>query len=1226
MSSLKVMEMRKLILFLNLFLLLGVVVVAQPKDTEISKDPSEYPVWIDMMQDQEANFYETVDAFNKYWATRPERKGSGYNPFKRWEWYMMHKINPDGSRRPLGLDAQLYNEFINNQKNTKLFEGDWNNIGPIQLPSSPYDFWGNGRINAIAFHPTNVDIIYIGAPAGGLWRSDDGGQNWTPLTDNQPTLGVSSIAIDYISPDIIYIGTGDRDAGDAEGWGVYKSTDGGQTFSPKNDEMGLSTVGRLIIHPTDPKILYAAANSGIYKTVDGAEHWIRTQTGNMKEIVFNPANPDIIYASGGGNFYKSIDAGDSFIEITNGIPSASRGVIDVSLANPDYVYFFATSNSAYIGTYLSIDNGESFTLQSDSPNVMGWDCSGGSGGQAWYDLDIAVDPLDENVIYAGGINCWKSIDAGVTWSMVSNQTGNCGAYPVHADLHVLEWNPLNSKLYVGNDGGIWFTDDDGATWERITNGLAIGQQYKLGQSKLLQNHVTTGYQDNGISLFHTDTWIQSDMYADGMEAEMDNHDTTLSYGCMQYGRMYRMVDDKADKLIAGQGIGGINEQGNWITPFCQSENNPEVMFAGYQNLWRTKNLQQSSPSWTKISSNIGSGSVTIVEHSPANENIFYFVTSGNSFIKSENIMDASPTYTNLQSMLPGAGTITDIEAHPWNADIVYITRGPGIYKSINGGVSWEDITGGLPNINLNDLAYYNRNNVEGLYVGTNVGVFFKDEFMSDWFMFSQNLPAALLVTEIEIFHDPIDPLEDRVRASSYGRGLWGSPTYYYSPTADFEASETNIPAGCGIDFFDLSQGYPQSWLWNFEGGTPATSEVSNPVGIIFENEGVFEVSLTVTNPDGSDTKTVAGYITVVEGLLPTVNFTSNVSTQCSNAPVYLFDESEGCPTQWHWSFSPDNVSYLEGTTENSQNPVVNFGSVGMYSVTLSVSNSSGQSELIKENYLSIGGELLPFAEDFSGESFDAMGWEIENPDQSITWALTDAETPQGIIEGVSWINIFNYSQFGARDYMISPIMNFSGFDNIYMSFEYAYAERYAPSDSLIVSISDDCGITWAKVYANGPDGQGAFSTSEPTTDFFEPQSTEDWCVAGYGAECPIINLSEWAGNANMKIRFESYSRYGNNLYINKVDISNTVGLFNNISKDDNGFVIHPNPASKQVSIIVEDAGYNEVSVLDAHGRLLISESIINQSITLDISTLKAGIYFVRVDSESNSSTQKIIVK
>ena len=1216
--------MRKFSILLFVIILSGVACFAQEINEEIDKtNPAEYPVWIEMMQDQNANYFETVDAFNSYWESRPERKGSGYNPFKRWEWYMSHMINPDGSRKPQGMDRNLYLDFVNSQRFSPDFSGDWSNIGPISLPSSPYDFWGNGRINAIAFHPTDADIVYIGAPAGGLWESTDGGQTWNTLTDNQPTLGVSAIVVDHSNPDIIYIGTGDRDAGDAQGMGVFKSTDGGITFNPSNTGMTSATVGRMIMHPTNSQIVIAATSSGIYKTTDEGASWTQSQSGNMKEVIFNASDPNTVYASASGNFYKSTDGGDSFTKITNGTPTgASRGVIDVSAANPDYVYFFTTTSSSYYGTYLSTDGGDSFTLRSNSPNVMGWDCSGGSGGQAWYDLDIAVDPTNENVIYAGGINCWKSSDGAQSWSMVSNQTGQCGADAVHADLHVLEWNPHNGFLYVGNDGGIWYTSTNGAVWTRITNGLAIGQQYKLGQSQLLQNHVTTGYQDNGISLFHTDTWIQSDMYADGMEAAMDISDTTLSYGCMQYGRMYRMVNDKADVLIAGQGINGINESGEWITPFCPHETDNKVMFVGYQNLWKTSNLQASAPSWSKISNNVGAGAIKVVEHSPANGNLFYYSTTGNSLIRSDNIMESSITYSNLQDLTPGSGSINDIEAHPWDENIVYITRGTKIFKSVDKGASWEDISSNLPGMNLNDVAYYDRNNVEGLYVATNIGVFFKDEFMTDWILFSDGMPAAILVTEVEIYYDANQRTDDRIRASSYGRGLWGSSTYYYAPTAGFEASETNIPAGCAIDFFDRSQGYPHSWTWTFEGGTPLTSNDPNPTGVIFENAGNFEVSLTVTNPDGSDTETIVGYITVVDGLLPDVEFTSDITTQCSSQPLYLYDESEGCPTQWLWSFEPDNVTYLDGTNETSQFPVVSLSDVGLYSVTLAVSNSSGQSNLTKEDYLFIGGQLLPFSEDFSGPSFAEIGWEIENPDQSMTWGLTDAETPMGIIEGVSWMNNFNYPNMGARDYMISPIMNFSGFDNVYMTFEYAYAERYAPSDSLIVSISDDCGVSWTQVYADGPDGQGAFSTSEPTTDFFEPQGSTDWCVAGYGPDCPIINLSSWAGNADIKVRFEAYSRYGNNLYINKVDISNSVGLFENLTSSEDSFMIHPNPATEQVSVLVKEKGNHTVNILDASGRILMTAKISDERVIIDISNLNSGIYFVKVGSE----TKKLIIQ
>ena len=1217
--------MKKTSLLFFAMLLISMFTYAQTIDSPKSKNnPTDYPVWIDMMMDQDANFYETVDAFNKYWENRTYRKGQGYNPFKRWEWHMQFKINPDGSRKIPGYDRSEYLKYRNNHNTDSRFSGNWTNLGPIHLPSSNEPSWGNGRINAIAFHPTDADLFYAGAPSGGLWRTNDGGQTWTPLSDNQPSLGVSSIVVDYNNPDIIYVGTGDRDGGDAEGLGVYKSTDGGANFFPSNDNISTATVGRLIQSPVDANVLYAATSFGIYKTTDGAASWVRKYSGIMQEIVFKPNDPNVIYASASGKFFKSINAGDNWIRITSGISgSPYRGVIDVSIDNPNYVYFFTTTYSAYNGLYLSTDAGENFTLQSDSPNVMGWACNGGEGGQAWYDLDIGVDPNDANVIYAGGINCWKSNDAGQSWVMVSHMLGQCDAESAHADLHVLEWNPLNNILYVGNDGGVWWTDDDGDTWNNITDGLAIGQQYKLSQSKLLQNHVATGYQDNGISFYHTDSWIQSDMFADGMECVMDIQDTSLAYGCAQFGRMYRMIDDKATTMIAGNNINGINEMGNWVTPFCQHENNPEVMFIGYQNLWRTTDLQEYNPDWTRISLNIGGGALRVVEHSPADENLLYFAANS-SLVRSDNIMDEIPDYIILSSSLPGSGSVFDIEAHPINPEIVYVTRGAHVYKSTNKGFSWDDISGSLPDVSINDIAFYNRNNIEGLYIGTNIGVFFKDEYMTDWVLFSDGLPAAILVTEIEIYNDPDNPLNDRIRASSYGRGLWGSLPHYYTPEANFEANETIIPSDCVIDFFDLSQGYPHSWSWTFEGGMPATSNLQNPEGIVYENEGTYAVTLSVTNPDGSDTKTISAYINVIEGMLPIVNFYSEDTVQCSNASIQLFDESGGCSNQWLWSFIPDNVTYLEGTTETSQNPIVSISDPGLYSVNLTVSNNSGSNVLNKENYLFIGGRTNPYYEDFTGNSFQAMGCQIENPDYNNTWELIETQTAYGLKQ-VSWINNYGYNTLNAKDYLILPILNFQSFDNVFMTFDYAYAQRYSRNDSLIVNVSVDCGESWERVYANGPDGQGSFATSEPTSEPFLPQDGNDWCGAGYGADCPIIDLSQWAGNTDIKVRFESITRFGNNLYISNVEISNTVGVIDDQFNNNDIFLIYPNPAKGQINILVNYKDDYLMQLMDAQGRVLISKEMNQNKSEIDINDLKQGVYFIRITTKGFSATQKLIV-
>jgi len=859
-------------------------------------DTTNYPYWIEMMQNPDANVFETVDAFEKYWENRPDRKGNGYNPFKRWEWYIKHKMNPDGSRLAPDHDLKAYEVYQKSHLTDREFSGDWENIGPIALPSSSNPYWGNGRINGIAFHPTNADVFYVGAPAGGLWKTEDAGQNWETLTDWQPTLGVSSIVVDYSNPFTIYIGSGDRDSYDAAGMGVFKSTDGGQSWVQRNNGMGNVTVGRLIQHPTNSDVIYASSNGGIFKSTDAGYNWTQKKVGNFKELLFKPDNPSVLYAvRRNWGMYRSTDDGENWQQITSGIPSTYRAVIGVSPSQPDYVYFLATESNAFNGLYRSVDGGDSFELRSDSPNIMGWDCDGGEGGQAWYNLDIAVDPLNAEIIYSGGINCWKSIDGGQTWEVSSNWEDGCG-YPVHPDIHVFEYNPLDVKLYVGNDGGVWWTDNGGTTWNRIVDGLAIGQQYKLGQSNMISNHIVTGFQDNGISTYHTDSWVQSEMQADGMECAMDIADTTLGYGCAQFGWLVRRVNDSATTIIAGQDIGGINELGDWVTPFCQHNTNPEVMFLGYQNLWRTNNLLDENPAWNKISN--GTGTLLVLEHSAADENVLYFATI-DGFYRSDNIMDGTPGFSELSDQLPDIGTITDIVAHPWNQSIVYITQHRKVFKSEDKGLSWEDISGSLPNVNLNDLAFYKRNNIEGLYVASNVGVFFKDEYMEDWVDFSNGLPAAILATEIEIFQHGENPALDRVRISTYGRGLWGTIPYHYQPTADFESSDVAVPTAYAVDFYDKSAGYPQSWSWTFEGGDPSSSSSANPVGIVYNEEGVFEVSLTVTNSEGADTKTIAGYVMVNDTL---VNIDDNAINTIRVYPNPVLDIA---------SFSSPEITSLE---------------------------------------------------------------------------------------------------------------------------------------------------------------------------------------------------------------------------------------------------------------------------------------------------------------------------
>ncbi len=1212
--------MKKITFIVAAFLAVSLISFAQSNQSidNLPTDAADYPYWIEMMQDPEANFYTTVAAFEKYWEGREIEKSSGYKPFKRWENHWRDRIYADGTRRPANEAFNSYFQFRETMgQRDNEFTGDWENLGPIEKPGNAGTGQpnGNGRINAIAFHPTDADILYIGAPAGGLWVTEDGGETWTSNTDSLPTLGVSSILIDYSDTDIIYIGTGDRDAGDAVGLGIMKSTDGGLTFDLSNTGMGDVTVGRMIMHPSDPDIILAATSSGIYKTTSGGTFWSNEINGNFKEIVFKADDPNIVFASQGGSFYRSVNTGDSWTLITSGIGSASRGVIGVTEANADVVYFHTVSGSEYAATYQSTDAGLNFTEKATSPNIMSWGCNGGSGGQGWYDLDVAVDPNNENLLYSGGVNAWRSANGASSWSINSHWVGDCGVPAVHADCHVLEFSPVDGRLYAGNDGGIYWTDNNGANWTEITSGLAISQIYKIGQAATNKDKVMNGYQDNGSATYlGEDEGFLTVMGGDGMDCAYDHQDHRYAYGEYYNGAGISRIFNNSNQGGIG---GGIGESGAWVTPFALDVTDPETMYVGMKNIWVSHNIRSYNVQWTNIS-NFNTQNCRVVEQSEADAEIFYVAKWGDGLLRSDDISSASPQWTNLTGSLPIAGTPTDIETSPLYPDVVYMTLNYKVWKSEDRGFSWEDISLNLPVASTNTIEVY-KNSDEGLYLGTDAGVFYKDNTMDEWLLFADGFPVSANVTEIEFYYDSLSPADDAVRVSTYGRGLWTSPTFYSTPIADFESNESNIPSGCAIDFIDKSTGIPHQWAWSFEGATPDTSNEQNPVNIQYLNQGTFAVSLTVSNPAGADTKTITEYITVSDAMLPIVNFMAEDTVQCTGGITQFIDQSEGCPIQWLWSFSPDNIVYIDGTDETSENPLVQFNESGAYSVSLTVTNSAGESSITKENYIFAGGQLLPFSERFQGDSYAAMGWSVNNPDGNTTWELT---TLNGT-DQLSWMNFFDYTNFEARDYLTSPLMNFSGLETVLMYFEYAYAQRYNQKDSLIVNISSDCGESWTRVYANGPDGEGIFATSEPSDNFFEPTSTADWCGSGYGADCPIIDLSNWAGQANIKIQFEAFNKFGNNLYLNNVEVGSTVGLFDKNANGD-GFSIFPNPASTSITITGNENA--QIDLFDLQGKNVLS--VIPKSIqtTLDIQSLQKGIYFVRITGESATKTVKLIIQ
>jgi len=643
------------------------------------------PEWVNMMKDNSVNFYDVQNAFNSYFKDRETGKGTGYKQFRRWEFFMEQRVYPSGERIN---HPQAWNEmqrFNEQYLADKASRNTWTPLGPA-TSQNVTGHWnpGIGRINVIARDPNDPMTIFVGAPSGGCWKTTDEGANWTVLTDELPILGVSAIAIDPSNSNIVYIGTGDKDASDTYSIGVLKSTDGGMSW----DLTGLDwtiyqnrTIAKLLINPLDPSILFAATSSGLFRTTDAGDNWTMVRSGDIDDIEFKPGDPNTIYAVT-KRFYKSADGGDTFTE-TTGVPTSSRVQIGVTDANPDYIYFFSSRN----GIYRSTDSGDSFVMRSTQPNP---------GNQDWYDLAMAVSHVDPEEVHIGEINTWRSLNGGTSWVKTTDWTwGNPYGY-THCDIHEIVY--FGSDLYVGSDGLVSKSSDQGDNWTNLTEGISIRQFYRIGVSKSDPYKITGGSQDNGTSVYTTDYWHEW-LGADGMEGVVDYSNSDIIYGTSQNGNFYKSTTGGTNNVSISQ-----PGSGSWITPFVIHPTDPQTLFVGSSEVRKTTNGMNS---WSTIS-NLGLGNLNALAIGESDPDYMYASKSSTIY----RTTDGGGNWQIITSGLPGQ-YITYIAVHPTDPEQIAVSLsgyndGEKVYVSDDAGDTWENYSGNLPNLPANCVAYYDN--------------------------------------------------------------------------------------------------------------------------------------------------------------------------------------------------------------------------------------------------------------------------------------------------------------------------------------------------------------------------------------------------------------------------------------------------------------------------------------------------------------------------------------
>ena len=731
-------------------------------------------VWEDNLRktNPSPSIEDKINAFYNHRESIPYEKGNGYKPYARELDFIEKRVSNDRTFPHLAL----YNEWLKEKdKNEQASNSNWKPLGPTNVPIilSNGKNRGVGRINAIAFDPYDKDIIYVGSPGGGFWKSTDGGANWVTTSDDLPVLGVSSIAINPNNTDIIYIATGDANASDTYSIGVLKSVDQGDTWSTTGLSYNVSAnkrVNKILINPNNTDSVFAATNTNIMLSVDGGISWNNcAPLGRWRDIEFMPGNPNIVYAakqsSGGSNVYRSLDGGGNWSVINNGVSSSGkyRPLIAVTPINPNVIYaLYSASDYSFHGIYKSIDGGDNWNLQSNSPNIFGRDTDGtGTGGQSWYDLSLGVSNNDENHLFVGGINLWESTDGGVNWNIEASSGNGNYAY-MHVDQHCLEFHPITNVPYAGNDGGLYKYLDNLNNWIDISDGLEISQFYKLGLSESNASKLIAGAQDNGTEMLTNGVW-DAVRGSDGMECAIDPYDEDLLYSSSQYGGLRKSFNGGNN----WDNIKPVSYDGAWVTPYKIHPNNNNMIVAGYDEVYLSLT---SGAVWDSISYNVSGGqSVRTIALAPSNEDYIYAATYSR-LMKTTN---SGQSWTSIKPGLPNYN-ISDVTVSDKDPNRLWVTMSEynasnKVFESGDGGATWANITGAnLPNLPVNCIVYQANAN-EDLYIGTDIGVYHKDNTMSDWAPYKNGLPNVV-VNELEI-HYPTN----RIRAATFGRGVWDSP-------------------------------------------------------------------------------------------------------------------------------------------------------------------------------------------------------------------------------------------------------------------------------------------------------------------------------------------------------------------------------------------------------------------------------------------------------------------
>ncbi len=736
-----------------------------------------------------------------------QKKAKGYADF------IKSITVPMGQNESGYSEGHFFNEFLKAKKNKQRFLSQkanldlytaytdnitWEERGPANVP---------GRLRQIAIHPTNKNLWYIGTVGGGVWKTEDAGSTFTNLTDFKiPNLATSFVVLSAANPSTIYAGTGEpfNGVGMISGIGIVKSTDEGQNWSILDSTTQMGDIARMFISQANENILVVATTSGVYKTTDGGNSWTRTYAnGSMQDLKAAPSDPNILYAYDDSNnsIIKSTDQGNTWNTVYTPTIGDSRIEIAISHQTPDKVYGSVYTGNGRDEVIVSSDGGTTWNLAPENADNLA-QFSGLAeymGGQGWYDNTINVHPTNDNIIYLGGVNLFKSTLSEVNGSLqkltepitdVYGNFFNTGKNTmVHPDQHTIEYIHGDNgqyQLIIGNDGGIAIsnmgTDPGFAEGDWITGsvtGLNNTQFYGADKKNGADQYIA-GAQDNG-------TYVSPDnpsstsahnfvIGGDGFECVWNYDDSNKVLGGSQNNGLAVSNDGGVNFTRSG----AIRTGGPFVTRFANAKNNADVVYAmnGSAGIYKTSDFGQN---WkTNSIPYVLSSAAGDVAVSTANPAIVWAGKAGGNLRGTDLPLfvstDEGETFTAVYPKHTGLAFISGLETHSTDPNTAYMlmsVRGHSkIMRTEDLGQTWEDITGfagdGSPSTNgFPDVPAYSVlsiPNTDVLWAGTEIGIFQSLDNGDTWEYLDENIPAVS-VWDMKI-------VNDEIVISTYGRGLW----------------------------------------------------------------------------------------------------------------------------------------------------------------------------------------------------------------------------------------------------------------------------------------------------------------------------------------------------------------------------------------------------------------------------------------------------------------------